>query len=120
MLSAMFRSAAWVVLIMMLGARFMPGAQAQESLDALPLPPAAAEALKAAGYDPSLVIVLTKDGAQRLYNGDPAKAPFESLADPIPPKTVEPLGELVAPADGSALRYCYKCGGRWCYLNLAL
>ena len=120
MLTTIFRSAAWVVLIMMLGARFMPGAQAQESLDALPLPPAAAEALKAAGYDPSLVIVLTKDGAQRLSADVPANAPFESLAEPIPPKMVQPLGELVAPADGSALRYCYKCGSRWCYLNLAM
>ncbi len=100
---------------------FAQDAQAEDRLDALTLPPAAAAALKEAGYDPSLVIVLKKDGGmQRLYDGDPEKAPFESLADPIPPKTVEPLGELVAPADGSTLRYCYKCGGRWCYLNLAM
>ncbi len=95
-------------------------AQDTEHLDAVSLPPDVTAALKAAGLDPALVVVVGKDGSmQRLYDGDPRKAPLEIRDQPLAARSAQPLGEIVQPADGSAARYCYKIGGRWYYTEVA-
>jgi hypothetical protein len=90
------------------------------SLAADRMPADVVAALKAAGLDPALVMVVGRNGSvTRLYDGDPATAPFEALEQPLPAKAVRSLGEVVDPADESVARYCYRCGGRWCYTSVA-